>query len=342
MHNVKIVTIIHTDNLQPKGVKYLAHIELKIAQLYYIFEADHIVDMLHVKKIYQRSLQNDLQKGPIFTQHIGTISHHRTRISPEGGLLDNSDVNYHWSVDCCCWVRLESKVEEIIVVHVIFHLLIFEQILVFVIVIHHLFLQAHFHCLFLFAHNEEECTSVLWSVWVFGEAFLWEAFRDFLAHVDGLEEFLLHGLWDGGGWEFIVSLLVFSNVDLVILSEISHLVHDAGEVSDLAGHMVLQFVVVVKLSLSLSLCVGSRDNLLVVVLVLVVLLVGLSHLSVKNLVVVDWLEANSWSIEWLWLLVSKVLLWLSVLLVVLWLLLELLVLWLLELLVLRLLVLLEW
>merc|ERR1719309_1419552 len=54
-----------------------------------------------------------------------------------------------------------------------------------------------------------------------------------------------------------------------------------------------------------------------------------------DLVVVDWLESVSWSIEWLWLLVSlSLVLWLLLVLLVLWDLLVLLVLWLL--------VLLEW
>lgn len=312
----------------------MAHIELEIAQLYYIFEVNHIVDMLHVKKSTKESLQNDLQNGPIFTQHIGTISHHRTRISPEGGLLDSSDINYHWSVDCCCWVRLESKVEEIVVVHVIFHLLIFEQILVFVVVVNHLFLQAHFHCLFLFAHNEEECTSVLASIWVFGEAFLWEAFRDFLAEVDVLDEFLLHGCGKG---ELLVGRLVFLKIDLVVLGEISHLVHDTGEVSDLCGHMVLQLVVVEKLGLSSN--VGLGHYIVGWDILDTVLVSSLSRLSVMNLVnwnlLLYWLESESRSVESLWLLLLLIThLWLSELLLlvllVLWLLLvllELLLLW---------------
>jgi len=100
-----------------------------------------------------------------------------------------------------------------------------EEILVFVVVVDHLFLLAYLHCLFLLAHDEEERSSVFVAVWVFLEAFRREAFSDFIAGIDVLEELLLHGLWDGG--QFSVSLLVFDKVDLVILSEISELVHDA-------------------------------------------------------------------------------------------------------------------
>jgi hypothetical protein len=138
---------------------------------------------------------------------------------------------------------------------------------------------------------------------------------------------------------------------MVVLIEISELVHDAGEVSDLWCHMILQLVEVVEFSLTLA--IGAGDDLVDWAFVVdwtLVLLVGLSHLSVENLVmvdlvVVDWLKSVSWSIEWLWLLVSlSLVLWLSELLsLVLWLLLVLLVLWyLLVLLVLWLLVLLEW
>merc|ERR1719495_1173920 len=82
--------------------------------------------------------------------------------------------------------------------------------------------------------------------------------------------------------------------------------------------MILQLVDVVEFSLTLA--IGAGDDLVDWAFVVdwtLVLLVGLSHLSVENLVmiVVDWLESVSWSIEWLWLLVSlSLVLWLSELL----------------------------
>merc|ERR1719402_694945 len=66
--------------------------------------------------------------------------------------------------------------------------------------------------------------------------------------------------------------------------------------------MILQLVEVVEFSLTLA--IGAGDDLVDWAFVVdwtLVLLVGLSHLSVENLVmiVVDWLESVSWSIEWL-------------------------------------------
>jgi len=98
-----------------------------------------------------------LQYNVIFMQHIERLFPHHLE-DPRGiALVDNVDINHVTWSGCCCWLSLESHGEQIFVfLKFVWDFLSLENILVFVVVIDHLFLEADFHCLFLFAHDKEE------------------------------------------------------------------------------------------------------------------------------------------------------------------------------------------
>jgi hypothetical protein len=109
-----------------------------------------------------------LQNKPIFMLHIQKLyPHHRAQLLPRDNAfracafrhrLDNADIiDITGLVVGCCLVSLESHAEHIFsILQIVMDLVFTDDILVFVVVVDHLFLEADFQCLLLLAHDEEE------------------------------------------------------------------------------------------------------------------------------------------------------------------------------------------